>query len=145
MTLSTSVLEQEIVKAHEAGIVVVGAAGNDGADVAGYMPGSVEEAYIIGAAKEDGTRLETSNYGKTVDYNVIAGSTSQAAALFTGYVSANGIDKLDSILNQGFLYQTDYEPEQTEEPEEERPETTPDPGFGDRHEPGNRRVPRIPD
>lgn len=108
MTLSTSVLEQEIVKATDNGIVVIGAAGNDGADVAGYMPGSVEEAYIIGAAKEDGTRLETSNYGKTVDYNVVAGSTSQAAALFTGYVSANGIDAVEGVLNQGLIYAVDY-------------------------------------
>lgn len=109
MTLSTSVLKQEIVKATDNGILVVGAAGNDGADVAGYMPGSVEEAYIIGAAKEDGTRLETSNHGKTVDYNVVAGSTFQAAALFTGYVSANGLDAVEGVVNQGLIYATDYQ------------------------------------
>lgn len=104
MTLSTSVLEQEILKATDNGIVVIGAAGNDGADVAGYMPSSVEEAYIIGAAKDDGTRLETSNYGKTVDYNVVAESTSNAAALFTGYVSANGLDAVEDAVNQGLIY-----------------------------------------
>ena len=43
------------------------------------MPGSVDEAYIIGAAKEDGTRLDMSNFGETVDYNVVADSTSEAA------------------------------------------------------------------
>lgn len=107
-TLSTSVLEQEILKATEAGIVVVGSAGNDGQDAAGYMPGAVEEAYIIGAAKEDGSRLETSNFGETVDYNVVAGSTSEAAALFTGYVSANGLDAVEGVVNQGLIYVTDY-------------------------------------
>lgn len=107
-TLSTSVLEQEILKATDAGILVVGSAGNDGQDAAGYMPGAVEEAYIIGAAKEDGSRLETSNFGETVDYNVVAGSTSEAAALFTGYVSANGLDAVEGVVNQGLIYMTDY-------------------------------------
>jgi Subtilase family. len=59
-TLSTSVLKSEIQKAVDAGITVIGAAGNDGVDVVDYVPGSVESAYIIGAAKEDGSRLETS-------------------------------------------------------------------------------------
>lgn len=108
-TLSTSVLEQEILKATNEGILVVGSAGNDGQDVAGYMPGAVEEAYIIGAAKEDGSRLETSNFGETVDYNVVAGSTSEAAALFTGYVSANGLDAVEGVVNQELLYATDYQ------------------------------------
>lgn len=107
-TLSTSVLEQEILKATEAGIVVVGAAGNDDADVIDYMPGSVEEAYIIGSANEDGSRFETSNYGVTVDYNVVAESTSEAAALFTGYVSEHGLDALNEILNQSLIFDTEH-------------------------------------
>ena len=93
-TLATSVVKEEIKKATEAGIVVVGAAGNNSDDVAGYIPGSVEEAYIIGAADELGNPLASSNYGATVDYFVAAGSTSEAAAIFTGYVSANGLDAL---------------------------------------------------
>ena len=107
-TLSTSVLKEEILKATEAGIMVVGASGNDGADVAGYVPGSVEEAYIIGAVNEDGSRLETSNFGATVDYNVVADSTSEATALFTGFVSANGLDAVEDILDQGMIYPADY-------------------------------------
>lgn len=107
-TLMTSVLKEEILRATDTGILVVGSAGNDGQDAAGYMPGAVEEAYIIGAAKEDGSRLEISNFGETVDYNVVAGSTSEAAALFTGYVSANGLDAVGGVLNQGLIYATDY-------------------------------------
>lgn len=107
-TLSTSVLKEEILKATEAGIVVVGSAGNDGQDVAGYMPGAVEEAYIIGAAKADGSRQKISNFGATVDYNVVADTTSEAAALFTGYVSAKGIDAVAGVVNQGLIYATDY-------------------------------------
>ena len=106
-TLSTSVLEQEILKAIDAGIPVIGAAGNDGADAADYLPGAVDEAYIIGAANADGPRLESSNYGKTVDYNVVAGSTSEAAALFTGFLSAHGTEAVEKVLNQGLIYETD--------------------------------------
>ncbi len=119
-TLATSVLKQEIQKAAAAGILVVGAAGNDSADAAGYMPGSVDEAYIIGAAKEDGTRLDMSNFGETVDYNVVADSTSEAAALFTGFVSANGLEAVKDILNQGLVFAADYTSEPvTEEPAED--------------------------
>lgn len=107
-TLATSVLEQEIMKATKAGIVVIGAAGNDGADVKDYVPGSVMEAYIIGAAKANGTRLVSSNFGDTVDYNVVAESTSDATALFTGYVSKNGLDNVSSVLNKGLIYATNY-------------------------------------
>ena len=107
-TLSTSVLEEEIVKATKAGITVVGAAGNDGADVKDYVPGSVEEAYIIGSAKDNGARQELSNFGSTVDYNVVAESTSDATALFTGYISANGLKSVKDVLNKGLIYATDY-------------------------------------
>lgn len=107
-TLSTSVLKSEIEKATDAGIIVVGAAGNDGADVKDYVPGSVESAYIIGAAGKSGYRQVLSNYGETVDYNVVASSTSEAAALFTGFVSANGLDGVDKVLNQGLVFETGY-------------------------------------
>ena len=113
-TLTTSVLEQEIIKATKAGIVVIGAAGNDGADVKDYVPGSVMEAYIIGAAKEDGTRQTLSNFGDTVDYNVVADSTSDATALFTGYVSKNGLDAVADVLNKGFVYATSYKKDETD-------------------------------
>ena len=43
-TLATTVLEKEIQKAIDAGITVVGAAGNDGADAVNYVPGSVLDA-----------------------------------------------------------------------------------------------------
>ena len=113
-TLTTSVLEQEIMKATKAGIVVIGAAGNDGADVKDYVPGSVMEAYIIGAAKEDGIRQTLSNFGDTVDYNVVADSTSDATALFTGYVSKNGLDSVADVLNKGFVYASNYKKDLTD-------------------------------
>lgn len=107
-TLSTSVVGNLIQEAIDSGIMVVGAAGNDGADVKDYIPGSIADAYILGAADEDGKRIATSNYGTTVDYNVIADSTSEAAALFTGYVSKNGTTGIEDVLNQDWIYETDY-------------------------------------
>ena len=95
-TLSNSVIASEIQKAVDAGIQVVGAAGNDGADVINYMPGSVDSAWILGACDEEGNRIESSNYGSTVDYNVVADSTSVAAAKFTGYISKNGTENISS-------------------------------------------------
>ena len=126
-TLSTSVLKSEIQKAVDAGITVIGAAGNDGVDVVDYVPGSVESAYIIGAAKEDGSRLETSNFGATVDYNVVAESTSEATALFTGYISKNGLDKVSEVLNQGMIFETGFggEEEDTVEGNGEKPDVKP--------------------
>lgn len=106
--MANSVLAAEIEKAVHAGVQVVGAAGNNNADVKDYMPGSVSSALIIGAANEDGTKLPSSNYGDTVDYNVVAESTSEAAAKFSGFMST-GIDIMSVINVGGLIYQTDYE------------------------------------
>ncbi|WP_373215842.1 SpaA isopeptide-forming pilin-related protein [Ruminococcus sp. 5_1_39BFAA] len=99
-------LEAEIKKAVSKGIIVVGAAGNNAADVMNYMPGSVEEAYIIGACNTSGVRITSSNYGATVDYNVIAGTTSEAAAKFSGCVSLAGLEGLQ--VNSGVIYDSNY-------------------------------------
>lgn len=103
-TMLNSVLESEIKKAVNAGASVIAAAGNDGADVKDYMPGSVNEAIVVGACNESGERLSSSNYGYTVDYNVVADSTSQAAAKYSGYISSH--DYID--LNSGLIFSPDY-------------------------------------
>lgn len=103
-TMLNSVLESEIKKAVNAGASVIAAAGNDGADVKDYMPGSVNEAIVVGACNESGERLSSSNYGYTVDYNVVADSTSQAAAKYSGYISSR--DYID--LNSGLIFSPDY-------------------------------------
>lgn len=106
--LANSVLKAEIEKAVDAGVTVVGAAGNNNEDVVNYMPGSVDVAMIIGAAKENGVRLHSSNYGDTVDYNVVADSTSEAAAKFSGFLST-GMDVMSVVNVGGLIYQPDYE------------------------------------
>ena len=122
--MMNAVLEAEIQKAVSMGILVVGAAGNNRADVMDYMPGSVGEAYIIGACNESGVRISSSNYGATVDYNVVAGTTSEAAAKFSGCVSKAGIDALQ--VNEGIVYTTDYVAAAPDEEESEKPETEED-------------------
>lgn len=99
------------------GITVVGAAGNNGTDASYFIPGCVEGAYIIGAANSEGTRLETSNYGKTVDYNVVAGSTSEASALFTGYLSKH--KAIDDVNSNNLIYSTDYKVKPDDKPKED--------------------------
>ena len=84
-------MKQKFKKTIDDNITVVGAAGNDGKDVAGYVPGSIRDVYTIGAATVDGIRVTNSNYGELVDYYAVADSTSQAAAKFTGFVSKNGL------------------------------------------------------
>lgn len=103
----TSSIKELIETAINQGIAVVGAAGNNGTDASYFIPGCVEDAYIIGAANSDGTRLENSNYGDNVDYNVVATSTSEACALFTGYLSKH--IAIDDVNSNSLIYSTDYE------------------------------------
>ena len=101
-------IESAINEAAASGILVVGAAGNNGRNAAYYIPGGIASALIIGAAGENGERLVSSNYGNTVDYNVVSGSTSEAAARFSGFLSANGLEGVSSVLNDGLIYETGY-------------------------------------
>lgn len=93
--LANAVVKTEIEKAINNGIEVVGAAGNDCANAKNYIPGSIDAAWIIGACDEFGFRISFSNYGETVDYNVIAKSTSEAAAKFSGYISKFGTENIN--------------------------------------------------
>lgn len=107
MTAGNAVLESAINEAVSKGILVVGAAGNYGSDVKDFIPGSMEDVYVIGAAQDDGHRLPPSNYGRTVDYNVVAASTSEAAAKFSARAVKTGLDmaQVDSEKDKtGWLY-----------------------------------------
>lgn len=136
--LANSVLEAEINKAVENGISVVAAAGNDGQDVKDYMPGSVESAFVIGAADENGERLIGSNYGSTVDYNVVANTTSEAAAKFSGFLTT-GKDLSECVNTNGLIYQTSYiKTDNANDAEETWPSATPSPdGSDEDYDPGD--------
>ena len=86
-----------VEEAVQQGIKVVGAAGNYGNDAKFYIPGSIGSALIIGACDESGKRIEKSNYGATVDFNVVADSTSKAAAIYSGLLS-KGEGEIDRKL-----------------------------------------------
>ncbi len=70
------------------GITVVGAAGNSGTDAGNYVPGCVANAEIAGAVDSYARLHSYSNYGSTVDYYVMCQSSSYAAAVLSGYLSA---------------------------------------------------------
>ena len=111
--IANSVLKAEIEKAVESGITVVAAAGNDGADVKDYMPGSVDAAIVVAACDEFGNISASSNYGKTVDYKVVASSTSEAAAKLTGHIAGISGD----VYNlPPYIFKSDEYADATEEP-----------------------------
>ncbi len=60
-------LEQSIVRANEAGIIVVLPAGNDGCDTANYMNVRLEEAFVVGATTND--LLSSGKDGITIEVN----------------------------------------------------------------------------
>lgn len=124
-TLATSILEVEIEKAVKAGIIVVGSAGNDGADVSDYIPGGIPDVYTIGAVNGDGVRRVLSNYGDLVDYYTVADSTSDAAALFTGYISANGLNAAEGDTT-GLIFKTAKEHDEYENDDVDVVDKTPD-------------------
>ena len=89
-------LKTEIENAVAQGVTVIASAGNNGKDASDYVPANVTGVTTIGAATDEGKVLETSNTGDCVNYYVIADSTSEAAAKFTGYTVAQSL-KADAI------------------------------------------------
>ena len=83
-------VEQAIHDAHSAGIMVVGAAGNQGRDARWYVPGKIgAEAVIVGSCDSEGTRDASSNFGSTVDLYVPSASTSYASAKVVAWLAAH--------------------------------------------------------
>ena len=105
------------------GILVVGAAGNYGRDAGYYIPGNIESAVIAGACDNNGLRLSKSNYGATVDYNVVSGSTSEAAARLSGILASCMEAGYDGLSKCGKVFPADYVPEDSAVAEEH--------GYGD--------------
>ena len=95
-TSDSSLVEAAIKEASDKGIVVVGAAGNQGKNAKYYIPGCVDKAVIAGSCNENGEYITISNFGDTVDYKVVSDATSEAAAKLTGLISAYGTDQIDS-------------------------------------------------
>ena len=83
-----------LVEANNAGVGVVASAGNNGMNASFYVPASVSETITVGALNVDYTKQSFSNYGSCVDYYVVADSTSDAAAMYIGYVLSGQSDKI---------------------------------------------------
>lgn len=90
-------------------ILVVGAAGNNGKNTKYFIPGRIEEALIAGACDAEGKRLELSNWGETVDVNVVSESTSDAAATLSGWLTLHKKTEIRDVLNQGTMFSPDFE------------------------------------
>ena len=86
-TAENSILADYVKKAVEKGIKVIVSAGNDNRNVKWYIPANIEEAIVVGSANHDGTKTSTSNFGETVDYYVVADSTSVATAKLSAWYS----------------------------------------------------------
>ena len=84
-----AIVKDIIQEAIDKGIVVIGAAGNYNLDATQFIPGCIEGVITVGAANADGTKYGSSNYN--ADLYVIATSTSEATARYTGIYTA-GID-----------------------------------------------------
>ena len=100
----SEIVKDAITAAVDAGITVVGSAGNYGKDASYFIPGCIDGAVIVGSADEEGRRQEVSNYGSTVDYYVTAESTSIAAARFTGIISKDGIESVKNGNTEKGVY-----------------------------------------
>ena len=59
--------EDAVQAARDAGCLVVGAAGNGGADAGNFLPGAVDQALSVAAMSPDDARAGFSNYGPSVD------------------------------------------------------------------------------
>ena len=101
-TKDNEVVRNIIEEAIASGITVVGAAGNDGKNVKYFIPGAISDAVIVGACDEAGRRLSASNYGATVNFNLVSESTSEAAARMSGIIASNNGESKIKIYSADF-------------------------------------------
>lgn len=118
-TSESELLEEAITTATNSGIIVVCSAGNNGKNVKYYMPANIAKAYTIGACDKDGVRINVSNFGELIDYYVVANSTSEAAAKFSG-LAAKGLKNIED--NDIVFKKEDVEKDIEDDVEEEEEE-----------------------
>lgn len=118
-TSESELLEEAITTATNSGIIVVCSAGNNGKNVKYYMPANITKAYTIGACDKDGNKISVSNFGELIDYYVVADSTSEAAAKFSG-LAAKGLKNIED--NDIVFKREDVEKDIEDDVEEEEEE-----------------------
>lgn len=95
--LGTSrLLTKAISMAKENNVAVVVSAGNDGSNVAGYMPGNIDDAITVSSTDEKKAFATYSNYGEKIDFSAMGTiikddeyyeGTSIACAYVSGYIA----------------------------------------------------------
>ncbi|MBR6217052.1 MAG: VaFE repeat-containing surface-anchored protein [Eubacterium sp.] len=103
-TAESDTIREVIDRAVANGIVVVGAAGNNGKNAKYYVPGGIDSAIIVGSYNENGEKNNNSNYGPTVDYYLKANSTSIAAAKMSAVIAKDGIEAIEKNKEDGYIY-----------------------------------------
>ena len=93
-----AIIKTIIQEAIDAGIVVIGSAGNNGVSSRYFIPGCIDDVITIGAVDDFGTKIAISNYN--ADYYVVADSTSEAAARYTGIYTAGLADISLKVFDQ---------------------------------------------
>lgn len=106
-----AIVKDVINEALANGITVIGAAGNYGVNAKNYISGCIDGVITVGAVNEDGTKLATSNYN--ADLYVVANSTSEATARYSGMFTANNT-KNDRVFTKLVEPTEDDEDEQTD-------------------------------
>lgn len=97
-------IREVVDRAVDNGIIVVGAAGNNGKNAKYYVPGGIDSAIIVGSYNEDAEKNNSSNYGPTVDYYLKANSTSIAAAKMSAIIAKDGIESIANQTDKGYIY-----------------------------------------
>ena len=103
-----AVIRDIIQEALDAGIVVIGAAGNNSISATNFIPGCIDGVITIGAVDVDGNKIRSSNYN--ADYYVVADSTSEATARYTGLYTAGLADISIKVFDQ-VVEDDDYVPD----------------------------------
>ncbi len=93
---NNDLLSDLIGTAAASGITVIASAGNNNADAGNYIPANNPGVITVGALDEDGYKLDISNYGDCVDYYIRAGSTSEAAAIYTGKLISGVLEGVET-------------------------------------------------
>ena len=101
-----AIVKDAINDAVNAGIIIIGAAGNYNMDAKKFIPGAVDGVMTIGAANSDKTKVATSNYN-ALTY-VVAESTSDATAKYTGNLSYNmSTEKIKDFVPSIIIFSAD--------------------------------------
>ena len=103
-----AVIRDIIQEALDAGITVIGAAGNNAISATHFIPGCIDGVITVGAVDVNGTKIHSSNYN--ADLYVVANSTSEATARYTGLYTAGIADVSDKVFDQ-VIEDDDYIPE----------------------------------